>query len=153
TIGLMGLVASFHGIILASGRASYEFSRAGYMPAAISKIHSTFKTPANALLLNMGLGIAALLTGKTAEIISISVFGALTIYFISMISILVLRKKEPVLERPFKVPLYPLLPLIALIISAVFLVAMVTLNLQLALIFFLVLALAFVAYLIFTKKQ
>lgn len=153
TIGLMGLVASFHGIILASGRASYEFSKAGYMPAAIGKIQSKFKTPANALLLNMGLGIAALLTGKTGEIISISVFGALSIYFISMISILVLRKKEPALERPFKVPVYPLLPVVALIISAVFLVAMVTLNLQLALIYFLILVLAFVAYIIFTKKQ
>jgi ethanolamine permease len=52
----------------------------------------------------MGIGIVTLLTGRTGEIITISVFGALTLYVISMISLLRLRKKEPTLERPFRVP-------------------------------------------------
>src|SRR5688572_12668069 len=95
TIGLFGLVASFHGIILAAGRSSFEFGRVRYAPAFLGRIHSRFRTPANALLINMVIGIIALLTGKTAEIITISVFGALTLYIISMISLLQLRKKEP----------------------------------------------------------
>jgi len=146
TIGLMGLVASFHGIVLAAGRASFEFGKVGYIPAFIGKIHPRFKTPANALLVNMVLGIIALLTGKTSEIITISCFGALTLYFIAMLSLLQLRKQEPLLERPFRVPLYPASPIIALVISGVFLIAMVTLNNRLALIYF---ALLFGAYLWF----
>src|SRR5688572_26474423 len=106
-VGLFGLVASFHGIILAAGRASFEFGRMKLAPAFLGKIHPKFRTPSNALLINMGIGIVALLTGKTAEIIIISVFGALTLYIISMISLLKLRKTEPELERPFKVPAYP----------------------------------------------
>ena len=103
TVGLFGLVASFHGIILAAGRSVFEFGRVKFAPAFIGKIHSKFKTPSNALLANMVIGIIALLTGKTSEIITISVFGALTLYIISMISLLQLRKKEAQMVRPFKV--------------------------------------------------
>jgi len=119
TIGLFGLIASFHGIILAAGRATFEFGRARFAPAFLKKIHSRFQTPSNALLLNMAIGIIALLTGKTAEIITISVFGALTLYIVSMIAMLRLRKKEPGLIRPFKVPMYPVFPVTALIIALI----------------------------------
>jgi ethanolamine permease len=79
----------------------------------------------------MGIGILALLTNKTAEIITISVMGALTLYFIAMLSLLRLRKNEPLLPRPFSVPLYPLTPIFALIISggSFFLIAYNNLNL------------------------
>jgi ethanolamine permease len=50
TVGLFGLVASFHGIILAAGRATFEFGRVGYIPRALGQIHRRFKTPAKALL-------------------------------------------------------------------------------------------------------
>src|SRR6185312_13818544 len=124
TIGLFGLIASFHGIILAAGRASFEFGRVKFAPAFLKNIHPRFQTPANALLVNMGIGIIALLTGKTSEIITISVFGALTLYIVSMIALLRLRKKEPKLERPFKVPTYPIFPMVALIIAVVSFIAM-----------------------------
>lgn len=94
TIGLMGLVASFHGIILAAGRATLEFGRVNYIPRAFGLVHPRFKTPANALLVNMGVGIIALLTGKTGDIIIMACFGALSLYIISMITVLVLRKKN-----------------------------------------------------------
>lgn len=102
TVGLFGLIASFHGIILAAGRSSFEFGRVKFAPAFLGKIHHKFQTPANALGANMLIGIIALLTGKTSEIITISVFGALTLYIFSMIALLKLRRKEPGLERPLK---------------------------------------------------
>jgi len=136
TVGLFGLIASFHGLILAAGRASYEFGKVRFAPPVFGKIHPTFHTPANALLLNMGIGILALLTGKTAEIITIAVFGALFLYFFSMISLIKLRMIEPELPRPFKVPFYPLFPYTALIITLVALIAMIVFNLVLFLLFF-----------------
>ena len=136
TVGLFGLIASFHGLILAAGRASYEFGKVRFAPPVFGKIHPTFHTPANALLLNMGIGILALLTGKTAEIITIAVFGALFLYFFSMISLIKLRMSEPELPRPFKVPFYPLFPYTALIITLVALIAMTVFNLVLFLLFF-----------------
>ncbi len=135
-IGLFGLIASFHGIILAAGRSTFEFGRVRFAPQTLGKIHPKFKTPANALVLNMCIGILALLTGKTSEIITIACFGALNLYIISMISVIVLRRKEPELERPFKVPFYPLSPIIALIIAIVAFIATTIYNPILALIYF-----------------
>jgi ethanolamine permease len=151
-IGLFGLVASFHGIILAAGRSSFEFGRVRSAPAFLGKIHPRFRTPSNALLVNMAIGIIALLTGKTAEIITISVFGALTLYIISMISLLRLRKKEPQMERPFKVPMYPAFPVIALVIAVVSFTAMTIYNLKLALIYFLLLGICYGCFKLFKTE-
>ena len=150
TIGLLGLVASFHGLILAAGRATFEFGRVGYFPTVLGNIHPKFKTPSNALIFNMIIGIGALMTEKTAEIITISVFGALTLYIISMISVLKLRKSEPQLERPFKVPIYPILPILALTIASISLIAMIYYNHLLGGIY---LAIVGVSLLIFTLKE
>ena len=154
TIGLLGLIASFHGIILAAGRATYEFGRQGLAPIALGKVHSKYKTPANALIFNMVVGIIALPTGKTADIIVLAVFGALALYIISMISFFVLRKNEPDMERPFKVPFYPLFPALALIIASISMVAMIYYNQQLALVFLAILAGSFLLYkLVYAKKS
>ena len=152
TIGLFGLVASFHGIILAAGRSSFEFGRVKFAPSFLAKIHPRFQTPSNALLVNMAIGIIALMSGKTSDIITISVFGALTLYIVSMISLLRLRKKEPNLERPFKVPVYPAFPVIALVIAVVSFVAMVIYNGKLALIYFLLVGICYGCFKLFKKK-
>jgi ethanolamine permease len=142
-VGLFGLIASFHGLMLAAGRSTYEFGRVAYAPAFLGKVHPKFKTPANALVVNMGLGILALLTGKTGEIITIAVFGALTLYIISMLSLVQLRKKEPHLVRPFRVPLYPIFPFVALTIASFSFVAMAIFNLKLAGLYFLIIGVSY----------
>lgn len=135
-IGLFGLVASFHGILLAAGRATFEFGRVGFAPAMLGKVHPRFRTPSNALLVNMGIGIIALLTGKTGEIITIACFGALTLYIVSMVALVKLRRTEPDLERPFRAPLYPVFPIVALLIAAIALLAITLYNLKLAAVYF-----------------
>jgi ethanolamine permease len=153
TIGLFGLVASFHGIILAAGRSVFEFGRTRFAPAFTGRIHAKFQTPANALVVNMCIGIVALLTKKTSEIITISVFGALTLYILSMISLLQLRKKEPLLVRTFKVPWYPVFPVVALLIAIFSFIAMAIFNAQLALIYFSLIGVSYLAFKIFKKPK
>ncbi|GAB3022036.1 ethanolamine permease [uncultured Cyclobacterium sp.] len=151
-IALFGLVASFNGIILAAGRTTFEFGRVGYAPKAIGAVNKKFKTPVNALIFNMLIGIIALFTGKTGEIITIAVFGALCLYILSMLAFLKLRKNEPELERPFKVPYYPLFPMIALIIASLSLIAMIIYNFNLAVIFFAMLLGAYLFFVLFLNK-
>ncbi|RQO70306.1 ethanolamine permease [Pedobacter sp. KBW06] len=146
TVGLFGLVASFHGLILAAGRSTYEMGRVHNIPSFLGKISPRFHTPANALIGNMVIGILALLSGKTSEIIIVSVFGALTLYIISMISIVILRKREPELPRPFRVRFYPLFPVVALIIASISIVAMFIFNPKLGLIYFSILVVTFLLY-------
>jgi ethanolamine permease len=153
TVGLFGLVASFHGIILAAGRSTFEFGRVGCAPAALGAVNDRFKTPANALLVNMCIGIIALLTGRTAEIITLAVFGALSLYIIAIFSLLRLRIKEPELERPYTVPGFPWFPLIALVIALVSFLALIVYNPLLFVIYFLIIAGSFVAFKIIQNKK
>ncbi len=153
TVGLFGLVASFHGLILSAGRSTYEFGRVKFAPAFLGKIHPRFNTPANSLLINMVIGIIALVSGKTSEIITISVFGALTLYILSMISMLRLRKKEPALERPFRVPFYPYFPVTALILASLSIIAMTIYNFGLALFYILGMAVSFGLFKLLTRQE
>ena len=152
-IGLLGLVASFHGIILAAGRATLEFGRVGYLPKLFGRTLPGRHTPAAALILNMILGFVALATGRTADIIVMSVLGALTLYFGSMLSLLRLRKTEPDLDRPYVVPMYPVLPVVALLLSAVCFAAVVWYNQVIAGIYFAVVVVMFGAFLGLAKRD
>jgi ethanolamine permease len=153
TIGLFGLVASFHGLILAAGRSTYEFGKEGYAPGFLGRIHPRFRTPANALIINMLIGVIALFTNKTGEIITISVLGALTLYIIAMISLIVLRRKDPNAYRPFKVPGYPLTPVVALVIASVALVLIDYYNPKLFFIYLGLLILPFAFFKLLYKKK
>lgn len=134
-IGLFGLLASFHGIILVAGRTTCEFGRIGYAPPILGNILPGRKTPAVALIFNMFIGFVALLTGRTSDIITISVLGALTLYVISLFSLFRLRKIAPSRPRPFKTPFYPWTPSVALVIATVCLFSMICTNMILTLIY------------------
>lgn len=154
SIGLFGLVASFHGIILAAGRATYEFGRVGFAPSILGRIHPKYSTPATALVFNAVVGVVALLSGKTSEIITIACFGALTLYIVSMLAIIRLRQKEPELLRPFRVPFYPYTPMVALVIASIALIAIVIYNPYLALVYAFLMLGAFVWFkLTYPKRQ
>ena len=117
-IGLLGLIASFNGIILASGRALFEMGRVGFFPRFIGRAHRKTQTPVNALGVNFVIGLAAILFFDTGGLITLAAFGAVTLYIVSMIALIRLRRKEPTLPRPYRTPLYPVFPIIALVIAA-----------------------------------
>ena len=140
TIGLFGLVASFHGIVLAAGRAALELGRTGYAPAFIGRVNPRTGTPANALVINAAIGIAAILSSRTGDLIVLSGFGAVTLYALSMLALFRLRRREPALARPFRAVAYPWFPATALVLAVVAFVAMVWTNRAVALVYGAILA-------------
>lgn len=127
-----GLVASFHAIIFAYGRQIYSLSRAGYFPRALSLTHSTRKTPHVALIVGAVLGYAAACVihflGSDhpvgAVLLNMAVFGAVVAYALQMLSYLLLRRRMPDIERPYRSPLGVPGAVVALIIACVCLVAL-----------------------------
>lgn len=136
-IGLFGLIASFHGIIMGYSRQIFALSRAGYLPRVFSIVSLKFRTPYPAVILGGCIGILAVSSDEwiqidgqslTANIIIMSVFGALVSYILSMLSLFRLRKKEPDLHRPFLAPLFPFVPMLALILAILCFLALVYMN-------------------------
>ncbi|AEK61486.1 ethanolamine permease [Collimonas fungivorans] len=136
-LGLFGLIASFHGIILGYSRQIFALARDGYLPGYFAKIHPRFKTPHRAILAGGVIGIAAIYSDQlitlggqtlTANIVTMSVFGAITMYIISMLSLFRLRRSAPAMERPFRAPFYPWFPAFALVGACVCMATMIYYN-------------------------
>jgi ethanolamine permease len=143
-IGLFGLIASFHSLIIGYSRQIFALSRSGFLPAVLSNVNKKFQTPHWALIAGMIIGLCSLFTGTTDKVIIISALGAVTMYCISMISLFKLRKQSS--HQPsFKTPLYPWFPAVALLLSIIALIAIIYYNLTLSLVFFagLIVALVF----------
>lgn len=136
-LGLFGLVASFHGIILGYSRQIFALAREAYLPAYFAKIHPRFKTPHRAILAGGVVGIVAIYSDElikiggqtlTANIVTMAVFGAILMYIISMFSLFRLRRTEPDMVRPFRAPLYPYFPAFALFGACVCMITMIYYN-------------------------
>jgi ethanolamine permease len=151
-IGLFGLVASFHGIIMGYSRQIFALARAGYLPATFAALSPRFNTPHRALMGGGVIGVVAIFSDEwvqfggqtlTANIVTMSVLGAIVMYLISMAALFKLRRSEPQLERTYRAPFYPVFPAIALLLGLVCLSAMIWFNGKLALLFLVLMALAY----------
>jgi ethanolamine permease len=113
--GLIGLIASFFTIIYAYGRNTYSLSRAGYFPKFLSVTHGKRNTPHVALIAGAVAGyLIALLVwylsrqGGTAAaqvvaaLLYMAVFGAVISYAMQCLSFIMLRRKLPNINRPYR---------------------------------------------------
>lgn len=152
-VGLLGLIASFHGILIAASRALLAYGRVGYLPRVVGNVHSTRKTPVAALLVNAVVGGVALALFNTGDVITLAVFGAVTLYIMGTLSLIKLRRAEPDLPRPYRTPGYPVVPIVSLVASIVVAAAMVFYNPKLAAIYVGILVVTYVVWLIVVPKD
>ncbi|MBP1617481.1 MAG: ethanolamine permease [Bacteroidetes bacterium] len=160
-LGLFGLIASFHGIIMGYSRQIFAVSRAGFLPKRLSSVNPKFRTPHWAIIAGGVVGILAIFSDQwivfgnqplTANIVTLSVFGSITMYIVSMLSLFKLRRKAPDMERPFKAPFYPAFPFIALVLAVVCLGAIIFYNFALFIAFLLMMSLAYGYYFFFRRS-
>ncbi|GFG49705.1 amino acid ABC transporter permease [Mycolicibacterium agri] len=116
-LALIGLIASFFTIIYAYGRNTYSLSRAGYFPQVLSLTHGTRHTPYVALIAGAVIGYILSLViyflgqsesavaGKiVGALLYMAVFGAVISYFMQSLAFIVLRRRLPHIERPYRSP-------------------------------------------------
>jgi len=135
-LALAGLIASFHTIIFAYGRNIYSLSRAGYFPHWMSVTGGKRRTPHVALLLGgvvgwvlawviykYGYDQAGNATGTGKALLSMAVFGGVISYAMQMLSFILLRKRMPNIDRPYRSPIGSVGAAIAGVIAIVSLIA------------------------------
>jgi ethanolamine permease len=130
-IAVTGLVASFHTIIYAYGRNIFSLSRAGYYPQPLSLTHGTRNTPYVALIGGALLGYALAWIIREAgsgsvgaALLSMAVFGAVISYFMQCVSFVMLRRRLPDIERPYRSPVGEPGAIVAGVIALISLVAL-----------------------------
>ncbi len=121
--GLAGLIASFFSIIYAYSRQLFALSRAGYLPRWLS-LTGTRRTPWVALVVPGTIGfLLAAITNNGGLLINIAVFGATVSYVLLNLSHIVLRYKEPNLDRGYRTPGGVVTTGIALVLAVVAVIA------------------------------
>ena len=114
----LGAITGLSTVILVSlygqTRVFYAMARDGFLPQVFAHVHPRFGTPANGTLL---VGVFAAIfgglfpIGMLGELVSI---GTLLAFVLVCLGVIVLRMTKPNVARPFKTPLYPIMPLIGI---------------------------------------
>lgn len=104
--GVAGILTSWNGFLVGGSRAIFALARSGMLPGWFGRLHPETRTPVNALLLIGGLGTLAPLLGRQALIwfVDGGGFGLMLAYLLVCVSFLMLRRNEPDMLRPFRVP-------------------------------------------------
>lgn len=103
--GIAGLLTSWNAFLVGGSRLIYAMARSRMLPAWFGKLHPHFRTPANAVLFIGALSVLAPLFGRPMLVWLVNAGGLNIViaYLIVIMSFLVLRRREPDMERPFKV--------------------------------------------------
>lgn len=117
--GIGGILTSWNAFLIGGSRAIYALARAGQLPAPLGRLHPTFNTPHNALLLIGVFSVFAPLFGRPALVwlVDAGGLGIVVAYAFVAWSFLKLRENEPDLERPYRVPNGHAVGRIALVLS------------------------------------
>lgn len=121
---ILGLTSVMLVLMYGQTRIFYIMSRDGLLPKLFCKVHPKWHTPyINTLTIGIGIAIAAGMTpiSTLGDLVSL---GTLAAFMIVCISVLYLRKSEPDLERPFRTPFVPVLPILGVISCSILLFGM-----------------------------
>lgn len=117
--GMCGIITSWNSFMIGGSRAIYSMAESYMIPRVFAKLHPKHKTPINALIL---IGILTMLAPFAGRVMMVWIcdagnFGCCLAYCMVAISFLILRKKQPDMPRPYKVPAGRLMGGVAVLMS------------------------------------
>lgn len=146
----LAILAGFSSVILVmlmgQSRVFYSMSQDGLIPKAFGELHPKYKTPfkANWILFLFVGAFAAFVPGSIAG--DLTSFGTLFAFVLVCIGILLMRKTNPELARPFKTPLVPLVPVLGILVCTAMIIALDAFTLKAAMVWMLVGLVVYFAY-------
>jgi len=117
---LISLIGANNGFVLTSARINYAMAKDKLFFYQASQIHPRFKSPSNALIIQCVWASLLTFTGTFNQLITYIIFASWIFYGMSAGAVIILRNKKPDMERPYKTPAYPWIPII-FILFAIFL--------------------------------
>ncbi len=114
---LISIFGALNGYILTGARVPYAMARNGLLPGAgmLGKVHTKSGAPANALLLGAILSAILMTLGDPDRLTDMAMFIVWVFYILAFVAVFVLRKRYPETKRPYSVPGYPIVPVIAIL--------------------------------------
>lgn len=114
-----------NGLILSGARVFYAMAHDGLFFKSNSRLHPRYHVPTNALIYQGIWACVLTLSGTYSDLLTYTAFASIFFGLLTVVGLIALRIRRADLERPFKVPLYPFLPIIYILVSLAFLIYVV----------------------------
>ena len=118
---ILATLSSLNTALFAASRNLFALSQDGYMPKIFSRIHEQYKTPHVAILFSALMVILFIATRMLEFVAFVSGFGFILAFSLVALSLLILREKRKFLDRPFKLPAYPLFTFLGIVLPLILL--------------------------------
>ncbi len=125
---LVSIISGAHGIMLTASRVFFTMANDGVFFKKLGEVHPRFGTPANSVLAVSVWAAVLALSGQFNTLLTYVVFVGWIFYGLGGLCVIVFRRKDPDAPRPFKVPGYPLTPLLFVAAAVVIVVNTVVSN-------------------------
>ena len=119
---IVSMFGALNGNILVGSRVYYAMAKDHLFFSKAAEVHPKFHTPGNAIIIQSFWAAVLTLTGTFEELITLVVFVNFMLWIASASTVFVLRKKQPDLDRPYKVWGYPYVPAFFIIFSSAIMV-------------------------------
>jgi len=124
-ISLAILCSTFGAIcanVLAVPRVFYAMARDRVFFPALAWVHPVWRTPTRAIWLLAGSSALLTLTGGYEHLITMAMFAAWILFAMAVASVIVLRRKHPEWDRPYRAAGYPFTPVVFTLVAVAFVV-------------------------------
>ncbi len=118
---MISIFAALNGSLLSGSRVPYAMARDGYFFHSMSRVHPRFRTPGASILLLGVWSSLLLLSGQYQQLYTLVIFPTWILYGMTAAAVIVLRRNRPDLERPYRVPGYPWVPSLFVLVALVLL--------------------------------
>ena len=115
---IISMVSAANGLTLTAPRAYYVMARERTFFAKLAEVHPRFGTPAFAIAVSSLWAAVLALTGTFEQLLTYVVFVGWIFYALGAVAVFVFRRTRPGVERPFRVPGYPVTPLLFVLSAA-----------------------------------
>ena len=115
---LISIFSATNGVMLTSTRVYYAMARDRLFFRRLAEVHPRFKTPAFAIIAGAAWAVILAVTGTFEQLLTYVVFIGWIFYALAAASIFVYRRRMPEAVRPYRVPGYPLTPLLFIAAAA-----------------------------------
>jgi basic amino acid/polyamine antiporter, APA family len=118
---LVSIFSALNGLILTTPRMYYAMARDGLFFQKLTSVHPRFGTPAFAIVTLTAWGALLAASGTFSQLLTYAVFTGWIFYALGALAVMMLRRSEPNAVRPFRVPGYPVTPIL-FVVAAIALV-------------------------------
>jgi APA family basic amino acid/polyamine antiporter len=118
---MISTLGALNAAVLTFPRMGYALAMDGLFFKGLERVHPTFRTPATAIVVQGIIACAFVASGSYGTILNYFGFVDFVFYGLVVLGVMILRRQEPNLERPYRVFLYPVTPILFLVLCLAYL--------------------------------